>query len=291
MYDRIAQFLSAYNLFEVAFELAIIWLFVYFLFRFLENTRGAGVLRGLVVVAVVLTVVIKFIGESTHTLERLGYIYQSLVGVLATLLIVVFQPELRQGMIRLGEVFTRGGQRAIGVVEEVEKAAEFLSRNQFGAILVFERSIALGSIVEGGVRLDAVVSARLIESIFYPNNPLHDLAVVIRGDRVLAANVQLPLADVGMVPPELGSRHRAAVGVTVETDAVVVAVSEERGTIRIAERGRLSAPIERSALRDELARRLLAPPAEGDANAPSEASDTRAPAALSGAAGTSARGA
>jgi diadenylate cyclase len=164
-------------------------------------------------------------------------------------------------MIRLGEMFTRSGRRTGQLVDEVDNAVRFLSKNQFGAILVFERSIALGSIVEGGVRLDAIVSARLVESIFYPNNPLHDLAVVVRGDRVLAANVQLPLADVGMVKAELGSRHRAAVGVTMETDAVVVVVSEERGTIRIAERGSLSPPIPADDLREELTRRLLATPA------------------------------
>ena len=245
MLDSLLSFPRNYNLIEVGFELAIIWLFVYVVYRFLESTRGAGMLRGLAIVAILLTVFIKFVGEATGSLERLRFIYEGLLSVLTTLLIVVFQPELRQAMIRLGEV-----------VDEVDEAVQFLSKNQFGALIVLERSIGLGPMAEGGVRLDAMVSSRLLQSIFYPNNPLHDLAVVIRADRVVAANVQLPLADVGMVPAELGSRHRAAVGVTVESDCLAVVVSEERGTIRLAERGRLSAPVARDQFRRELATRV-----------------------------------
>lgn len=270
MLESITQFLAPFNLLEVAFELAVIWIFVWFVYRFIESSRGAAVLRGMIVLILVVTVGLTFLGEAFGTLERLGLIYENLVGILAMLLIVVFQPELRQGMVRLSEVFARADSGTAGVVEAVDGAVQFLSKNQFGALIVFERTVALGSIVEGGVRLEARLSARLLQSIFYPNNPLHDLAVVIRENRVLAANVQLPLADVGMVDAELGSRHRAAVGVTVETDAVVVVVSEERGTIRIAQRGAVSAPIPREEFRDELSRRLLeAPPPEEPATSTS----------------------
>lgn len=256
MLDSIINFPRNYNLFEVAFELAIIWLFVYIIFRFLESTRGSGVLRGMAIVAILLTVLIKFVGEATDSLTRLTFIYEGLLTVLTTLLIVVFQPELRQAMVRLGEVVSRRQVRRDDVIDEIDAAVQFLSRSQFGALIVIERSMGLGALAEGGVRLDAKVSSRLLQSIFYPNNPLHDLAVVIRADRVLAANVQLPMADVGMVPSDLGSRHRAAVGVTIESDCLVVVVSEERGTIRIAERGRLSAPVPRERFGQTLGSRL-----------------------------------
>jgi len=245
MLDSLLNFHHNYNLFEVGFEVAVIGLFVYVIYRFLETTRGSGVLRGMAIVAILLTVSIKFVGDATESLARLRFIYERLLSILTMLLIVVFQPELRQAMVRIGEVVSRRQARRSDVVDEIDAAVQFLSRSQFGAIIVIERSMGLGSLVEGGVRLDAIVSSRLLQSIFYPNNPLHDLAVVIRADRVMAANVQLPLADVGVVPGELGSRHRAAVGVTVESDCLAVVVSEERGTIRTAERGKLSAPIPR----------------------------------------------
>ncbi|HMN96676.1 MAG TPA: diadenylate cyclase [Phycisphaerales bacterium] len=267
MLRSITEFLAPFNLIEVAFELLVIWIVVWFVYRFIESSRGAGVLRGMILLILIVTVAIKFFGEAFGTIERLSLIYDNLVSILAILLIVVFQPELRQGMVRLGEVFSRTASAA-SVIDEVDRAVDFLSKNQFGAIIVFERTIALRSIVEGGVALDARLSARLLQSIFYPNNPLHDLAVVIRGDRILAANVQLPLADVGVVDAELGSRHRAAVGVTMETDAIALVVSEEKGTIRIADRGRLSPAIAREQFRAELQRRLLEPVPESAAPRP-----------------------
>ncbi len=244
---------------EAIFEVAVIWAAVYMLYRFLRGTRGAGILRGLGVLLVLLTVGLVIAGD---TLERLNFIYGKFIGLLAMLLIVVFQPELRQGMTRLSELVVRRAPQTGLLIDEISAAVEFLSRSQFGAIIVIERTVHLGGLVEGGVRLDAEISARLLQSIFYPNNPLHDLAVVLRGERVLAANVQLPLADIGVVAAELGSRHRASVGITMETDSLVVIVSEENGAIRFAERGRLSSPIPRDQFRRQLAERLNAPVVE-----------------------------
>jgi diadenylate cyclase len=112
--------------------------------------------------------------------------------------------------------------------------------------------VPLGNLTEGGVELDAKVSAPLVESIFWPSNPLHDLAAVIRGDRVLGAGIQLPMAEEGAVPPHLGARHRAGLGITLETDSVVLIVSEETGSIRLASRGKLSPPIPRDQVRERL---------------------------------------
>ncbi len=265
MPPTLVQFLRAYEPIEVAVELAIIWGLVYLVMRFLEGTRGTGVLRGFAVLAIVVAVGVRVGTEAVGgVFERVRFIFEQLFGLLAIVLIVVFQPELRQGMVRLSEIFSRSKRRTSALVDEIDAAVQFLSKNQFGALLVFERDIALTTFTEGGVHIDAVISARLIESIFYPNSPLHDLAVVIRGDRVVAANVQLPLADVGVVSAELGSRHRAAVGVSVETDCIVVVVSEERGTIRLAQRGTLTPPIPRDQFPARLAAAL-------DPAAPTEA--------------------
>ena len=141
------------------------------------------------------------------------------------------------------------------VVDALEGAVEFLSRNQFGALIVIERGTSLAGLAAQGVIVDASMSAELIESIFWPSSPLHDLAVVIRGEKIAAASVQLPLADpvAGM---KLGARHRAAMGATLESDCVVVVVSEENGLIRFAERGELSQPIQFDEFAVGLRRRL-----------------------------------
>jgi len=137
-------------------------------------------------------------------------------------------------------------------VEEIITAVMQLSEKKIGAIIVIERQIALGEFIETGVRLDSHVKSALIETIFQPPAPLHDLAIVIRGDRIVAARVQLPLAELGSVTDELGSRHRAAVGITKGSDALAIVVSEETGSISVAEEGRLQRNITAQQLRKAL---------------------------------------
>ena len=284
MVNSLIQFFRAYDPFEVLVEFGIIWICVYVVFRFLIGTRGAGVVRGLLVVFVVFTLGIRVLGESFGVFERLRFLYDTLLSFLAILLIVVFAPELRQAMIRVSELIGRRAARVSDLVSEIATAVEYLSKNQFGAIIVIERGVKLGGLVESGIKLDARVSAPLIESIFYPNNPLHDLAVVVRGDRIAAANVQLPLVEHTNVPRQLGSRHRAALGISTDSDSIVVVVSEETGFIRIAERGQLSIPIERDAFAARLAECFRSEDEETDedearAEAPTVAGSDEPPAA------------
>ncbi len=243
----------------IAIELAIIWLAVYLVLRFLRGTRGAGVLKGVIVILAVLILSLRFAGTGSDTFARLRFVAEALVGTLAIAIVVIFQPELRSALVRIGQSRWLGGTSARyrEVVVVLDEAVEFLSRNQFGAIIVIERGVPMGDIVRTGVPVDAQVSARLLESIFWPNSPLHDLAVVLRGDRVVAANVQLPLADASAVPARLGSRHQAALGVTLESDAVVVTVSEQTGEIRISSAGTLSSPIAYDDFADALRRALV----------------------------------
>jgi len=215
------------------------------------------------IIFVLLTLLIRVLGQGTDAFARLNYIYDQFLQLLAIVLIVIFQPELRQAMIRLSQTRhfrSARGTRARDVIHAVREAVEFLSKNQFGALIAIERGVKLGGLIEGGQILDAKVSARLLESIFWPNSPLHDLGVVIREDRVLAAGVQFPLAEEGMLPARTGSRHRAAAGLTMESDCIVVIVSEETGAVSLSESGRIEFDIPRSQLETILAKRLAAPP-------------------------------
>ena len=251
-----------YGPLELVVELSLIWLVVWTILRFLRRSSGAGVIRGFAVLVIVFAIVLRLTGDENDTLARVRFLSDRVISLVAIMLVVVFQPELRQAMITLGQakLFGRRPKGRNAVVDSVTDAVDFLAKSQFGAIIVFERRLGLESLMRNCVRIDANVDSRLIQAIFYPNNPLHDLAVVIRGDRIMAAKVQLPLAPPGRVPSQLGSRHRAAVGVTLDSDCIVVVVSEENGRVRVAEDGELSPPIAKDRLAEELARRLGAPP-------------------------------
>ena len=250
---------------EILIELAVIWIGVYLVFRFLQGTRGAGVIRGLGVLGVVL-MVFWLVMVNTESFGRLQLILNYFVGLLAVLLIVIFQPELRQAAIRIGQTkFIRwGGVEQVKTIDAISEAAGFLSRNQFGAIIAIERNVQLGGLVEGGQQIDATISSRLLESIFWPSSPLHDLGVVVRGNRIVAAGVQFPLAEEGSLAAKFGSRHRAALGMARESDCVVIVVSEETGTVSIGVDGRLETGLEADQVRDALRTHLSAPP-EGSA--------------------------
>jgi len=250
--------LGAYQKTEVALELLVIGTVVYVVFRFVQGTRAAGALKGLLLLLVLTTIASRFVGGS-ESFQRLGLLYDKFLALFAVALVVIFQPELRRALVRLGETpFLRGTPKDIKfVVGEITLAASYLARAKFGAIIAIERQIGLAGLVEGGTIMNAELSSRLLQTIFFPGSALHDLAVIVRGRTIFAAGSQLPLAEPGDMPEEgLGSRHRAAVGLSKECDAVVIVVSEETGGIRIAERGRLSERLSASELRSELEDRL-----------------------------------
>jgi diadenylate cyclase len=243
--------------FVVLVELAVIWIVVYVILRFLRGTRGARVIKGLAVILIAATLVIQVLGGE-QTFERLHFLYTNLLAFVSLMLVVVFQPELRRALVRLGEarLFKQSGLRKARVIEEVLGALEYLSRNKIGALIAIERQVGLRGIVEVGTRIDASVSKELLNTIFWPGSALHDMGVVIQGDRIVAAGVQFPLADGEQLPQELGSRHRAAVGLSQEADALVIVVSEETGIISLAERGQLNRNLTISDLRSTLTRGL-----------------------------------
>jgi len=261
MLDRILQLgqrISGYAWWQVLLELTVIWLLVFLVVKLVQGTRAAGALKGAFLLIVVATLVIKILGQQ-EAFGRLSFVFSAIVGVAAVGLIVVFQPELRRGLMRLGEnpLLGRKIEVATETVDAVSEAAAFLSKARFGGLIVIERSSPLKGLAEGGTLVDAWVSARLLQTIFFPGSALHDLAVIVKDDRIKAAGVQLPLADSDEVSDlDLGSRHRAAIGISNESDALVVVVSEETGTISLCERGVLTRGLNTDELRGLLLLKL-----------------------------------
>ena len=235
-----------------ALEIAIIALLIYQLLRLLRGTRAIYILIGVLVLFFVIGSVAKML--NFETIKRI--IEETGMGLTLGLLIL-FQPELRRAFAQLGSYsFWHGKQQRETIGETVSAAIE-MSRRKCGALIVFERRIALNSLEEDTVRLDCKVNSLLLQSIFYPHSPLHDGAVLIRENRIVAARAILPLPR-GKVnlATRVGTRHRAAIGITEETDAVVLVVSEESGVISIASAGVLKRDLLPDQL-EEVLRRLI----------------------------------
>ncbi len=220
-------------------EMLILWIGIYLILRSLKGTRGLGVLKGGVGIVAVLYLTSRILATQGFPLSRLEFLIESLVTVALIGFIILFQPELRRGLTRLGEkpFSWLAGPTATQIVTPIVEAAGHMSRRRIGALIVVERNVGVGGVGESGVPLIAEVTAPLLESIFYPNAPLHDGAVIIRGSRIVAACCLLPLSDSPDLGPEVGTRHRAAVGLAEETDAIVIVVSEQTGRISLAHYG------------------------------------------------------
>lgn len=258
--DRLHQLLrriQTYPWWVVVIELAAIWALVYIILRFLHGTRGARAIKGVALILIIGTLSIKVLGSGTY-FERLNFMYSNFLGYASLAMVIVFQPELRRALVRLGEArfFRTSNLRKARVIEEVLGAVSYLSKNKIGALIAIERQVGLGGVVEIGTRLHAEVSEELLNTIFWPGSALHDMGVVIHGDQIVAAGVQFPLAEGEQFSSELGSRHRAAIGLSQDTDALIIVVSEETGTTSLAERGQLVRNLSISGLRTLLVRGL-----------------------------------
>jgi diadenylate cyclase len=250
-------------------ELLVIGLAVYAIMRFLRGTRGARLLRGFILLLVASMLLVSFIAN-VFDLQRIKVLGPIFVQALFLIALVAFQPELRRALIRLGATtwFGPSSHEFDRVIDEVVEVAANLSKNKIGAIIAFERATEFGGIMETACRLDAEVSKQLIQTIFWPGSALHDMGLVISQGRIAAAAVQFPLTDSDDLDPSMGSRHRAAIGLTQETDALVVVVSEETGVISLVENGKLERPLAPEQLRQRLRDRLSRAPSETDAAPP-----------------------
>jgi diadenylate cyclase len=235
-------------------ELIFIGLVVYWVVDFLEGTRGERLFRAVIFILIAGFLILKLL-VGQFPLERLQYLYNGfLIGVLI-IAVTAFQPEVRRALMRIGQsrLWSSTSQKLSQTVEELVAAVTALSEARIGAIIVIEKRVALGEFLETGVRIDARVTSELLKTIFQPGTALHDMAVVIRGDRIVAARVQLPLAeDGGIGGSSLGSRHRAAIGITTGSDATCLVVSEETGIISVAENGKLTRNMDETELKKRL---------------------------------------
>ena len=234
---------------------------VYAVLRFLQGTRGARLVRAVLIILAVSFMVVWLVAER-FGFERINVLYPFFMLGVFLASMVAFQTELRRMLIRLGQGgFLRHWIKGTPeLIEPIITAVERLAKSKTGALIAIERTTELGGLIESGVTLDAVVSTELIENIFYEGAPLHDLGMIIHDGRIRAAGCQFPLAESGDVDRALGSRHRAAVGMSAEVDAIVIIVSEETGTISVAVDGQLHRTPTIRALRDTLAIELAAAP-------------------------------
>jgi diadenylate cyclase len=239
----------------VAIELFLIFFVVYWAVDFLEGTRGERLFRGVIFILIAGFLILKLI-VGQFAFDRLEYLFNYFLIFVLIIGVAGFQPEIRRALIRIGQprFLATSSQQLARTVEAIVTAVRQLSAARTGAVIVVEKRVALGEFIETGVRIDAKVTEELLKTIFHPGSALHDMAVIIRGDRVLAARVQLPLAEAGSLDGvELGSRHRAAIGITAGSDATCLVVSEETGTIAIAQDGKLDRGVTEAHLRKHLA--------------------------------------
>lgn len=219
-------------------DIVIVAYLVYKILGFIQETRAQQLVRGLVVLGIV------FFLSDFLKLYLLNWLLRNFVTMGLFALIVLFQPELRRGLEQLGRRNIVSGQfrsldkeNAIEVVKEIVAAVDDFSATRTGALIVFERETMLNDIIETGTIVDARISVRLLGNLFYEGSPLHDGAVIIRGDRIHAASCVLPLTEKKNIGRNLGTRHRAGLGVSEVSDALVIVVSEETGVISVAENG------------------------------------------------------
>lgn len=225
----------------------------YYVFLFFRGTRGAQVLVGLILSLVILILLTQF-----FKLDALEWVLRKVPLYLATGLLVIFQPEIRRALAELGKqpVFTTSTENR-NRIDYIVEAMTTLSEHKIGALVAVEREIGTRTMQEDGIKLDAPLVPELLASIFYPHTPLHDGGVIIKGNRIMAARCQFPLSHNTDLQKTLGMRHRAAVGMSEETDAVVIIVSEETGAMSVSYHGRLSRALDGERLKRFLSALLL----------------------------------
>jgi diadenylate cyclase len=253
------QRIRSYNVLVVAVELLLIGAVVWWIMRFLRGTRGARLIKGVALLLATVYVVILILPEGLGW-QRIQFLYGNFLLFAFGAVLVAFQPELRRAFIQIGQArFFRGLRSQVeAMVDALVGSADYLSRNKIGAVIAIERTVGLATVTQAGTPIDARLTTSLLNTIFHPGSPLHDMGVVIRDGRIAAAGCQFPLAESEEVDPSLGSRHRAALGMAKEGDAVVLVVSEETGRISLAYEGQLYIGLELDNLREVLLT-LLAP--------------------------------
>jgi diadenylate cyclase len=239
--------LKIWEIVSPCIEILILWYIVYMFLVFIRGTRTVQVLKGLFIL------IITFFLTGILDLKVINWILTRIFTIAVIAFVVIFQPELRRGLARLGQSSFFGTfSKESKVIDEAVKSVITLSRKKIGAIIALEREMGLRTYIESGVSIGSRVKAELINTIFMPNTPLHDGGIIIREDRIQAAGCLFPLTENPNVSKTLGTRHRAALGLSEETDAVVIVVSEETGAISLAVDGRLTRNLDEETLKKTL---------------------------------------
>jgi len=256
-------FASPFNIFRNLLDIFIVAYLIYRLLGLIKGTRAVQLLKGLIVLLVFSVVV------SLLDLNMVTWLLDKLWIIFAITLPIVFQPELRRILEQIGKgsffKFSTSNpdlESYQAVIKELTGAVRVLSRNRVGALIIIKRETGIDEYLENGVTLDALVSSSLLINLFVPNTPLHDGAAVIQEGRLHKAACVLPLSGNTELPGELGTRHRAGLGITEVSDVLAIIVSEETGTISLADAGRLIRPLDPQQLSELLTRELLQPEAE-----------------------------
>lgn len=249
---EIQWLLSQLGDFRSIFDIAVVTLIIYWLLDVAQGTRATQLIRGAIIF-----LAIAYILATSLDLSTLNWILSRTWPGLVVAIPVIFQPELRRALEQLGH--TGAWLRTTfpanvdvdqeTAIDEIVRAAAQLARQRYGALIVIERETGLQDYAERAVPIDAKLTRQLLINIFYPNSPLHDGAVLTRGDRIIAASAVLPLTDNISASSQLGTRHRAAIGMTEDSDALAVVVSEETGQIAVAHSGRLIRNLDQDRLR------------------------------------------
>ena len=245
LFDRLVALFSSYNIITDTLDIALVAVLIFGAIKMLKETRGIQIVKGLIIVGIIYFVI------NLLEMQASTYLFKTLLGDFIIVLIILFTPEIRHALETMGRknfAFLNffGAQQGDAMYErqkksvlEICKACNDMSDKKVGALIVFERNTMLGDVIKTGTSVEAKVTRELIGSLFFPNSPLHDGGVVIRDGRICAASCILPLTENDMLSSQLGTRHRAALGITEKSDSVVVVVSEETGMISVAFEGSL----------------------------------------------------
>lgn len=258
-FGQVLAVLSSYRPVQDTLDILLVALIIYELIKLARRTRSVQIFKGLFILAVVYIVV------AILDMPVMKYIFDTLFASVLVLIVILFTPEIRNVLERMGrssfaKIFYSREENVAPTKKAINSicgACSSMSDDKIGALIVFERRSMLGEVVKTGTKIDASVSSALVRNIFYPKSPLHDGAILVIDSRISYAGCILPLTDTTNLDAKFGTRHRAAVGMTEQTDAVVVVVSEETGSISYVEKGRIKHDITSGELRDYLLKALL----------------------------------
>ena len=248
--EYIIDFISGY--WKAAFEILLLTAAIYYCLTLFRGTRGAAVLTGFIILLLGVAGVTQL-----FQLDVINWILSRFLAFLAIAVLVIFQPELRRALAQLGSQYPFSStQMRVELIDVLVETARSLSQKRCGGLMAVEREIGFRGVAETGVDVGAKATPELLTTIFFPNTPLHDGGVVLRGDHIISAACVFPLTQRQGLSASVGMRHRAAIGLTEETDAVVVVVSEETGEISVAHRGHIVQGLDPDGLRDFLSTTL-----------------------------------